>query len=155
MSQSTNDGLDGLRRQLARRHYLLGWCGLLVFLTLGFVLEGLHGFKLDFYLGADHKVRREMWTLAHAHGTLLSLVSVAFATGLPQFGTWTEGRLKIVSFFLLDATILLPGGFFLGGLEHTEADPSAGILLVPLGALLLLLAVALTAWSAWKPWEGK
>jgi hypothetical protein len=151
MSSSTNDGLEELRRRLARRHHLVGWCGLLVFLTLGFLLEGMHGFKLDFYLGADHKVRREMWTLAHAHGTLLSLVNVAFAAGLVHFGRWSEGWLKLTSFFLLDATVLVPLGFFLGGTAHSEGDPSPGILLVPLGALLLFVAVGLTAWSARGP----
>jgi hypothetical protein len=149
-----NNGLDELRHRLARRHHLFGWCGLLVFLTLGFVLEGLHGFKLDFYLAAEHKVRREMWTLAHAHGTLLSLVSVAFAVGLLHFGRWSEGRLKLASFFLLDAALLIPVGFFCGGIGHSESDPSAGILLVPLGAVLLFVAAGLTAWSAWGR-EGK
>jgi hypothetical protein len=148
MSSSTNDDLEALRGRLARRHYAFGWCGLLVFLSLGIVLEALHGFKAGSYLDPEHKVRRELWRLAHAHGTLLALVNVGFAAGLLHFGRWTGARLKLASFFLLDAAVLMPLGFFLGGWGHGESDPSAGVLLVPLGAALLFAGVALVAWSA-------
>ena len=46
---------------------------------------------------------------------------------------------------LLSALILLPGGFFLGGLVIYSGDPGLGILLVPLGALFLLSGVFVTA----------
>ena len=143
-----SEPLADLRRRLARRHHLIGWWGLLVFLSLGIALETLHGFKVGFYLDPEHRYRRLLWTLAHAHGTLLALVNIVFAAGLGTFGRWTERRLKLASFFLLDALSLLPLGFFLGGIGHTESDPSPGILLVPIGAFLLLAAVALIAWSA-------
>src|SRR5438067_1242235 len=143
-----SDARADLRRRLGRRHYLLGWWGLLVFLSLGIGLETLHGFKVGFYLDPAHRLRRLLWTLAHAHGTLLGLVHVGFAAGLGQYGRWTERRLKLASFFLTDALLLLPAGFFLGGLGHSEVDPSPGVLLVPVGALLLLVAVGLIAWSA-------
>ena len=142
-----SNALAELARRLARRHHLLGWWGLLLFLSLGIGLETLHGFKVGFYLDPAHRMRRLLWTLAHAHGTLLALVHLAFALGLGRFGRWTERRLKLASFFLIDA-LLLPVGFFLGGIGHTEVDPSPGILLVPAGALLLLAAVGLIAWSA-------
>src|SRR5437762_12935495 len=57
-----------------------GWClfvglgGVLAWLCGGLVLEAFHGFKVVAYL--DDHVRRETWTLAHAHGTLLSLLCV-------------------------------------------------------------------------------
>ena len=143
-----NDTLEALRRRLAGRHYLIGWWGLLVFLSLGIGLEALHGFKVGYYLDPPHRLRRLMWTLAHAHGTLLALVQLAFAAWLGQNGRWTERRLKLASFFLADALLVLPAGFFLGGIGHGETDPSLGVLLVPLGGLLLLIAVALIAWSA-------
>jgi hypothetical protein len=142
MSLSTNDDLGTLRRDLARRHHLIGWTSLLVFLSLGAFLESLHGFKVGFYLDPDQRLRRELWTLAHAHGTLMALIQIGFAAGLGQFGRWTPGRLKLVSFFLLDATLLIPLGFFLGGLWPSEGDPWLGILLVPPGAVLLFIAVA-------------
>jgi hypothetical protein len=148
MCPSTNDDLNALRRVVARRHHWVGWSALLLFLSLGVVLEGLHGFKVGFYLDPGQRLRRELWTLAHAHGTLLALVQIAFAAGLTQFGRWTPGRLRLVSFFLLDAALLIPLGFFLGGLYPTETDPWLGVFLVPVGALLLFVAVTLTIVSA-------
>jgi len=142
-----SDTLADTRRRIARRHLLLGWWGLLVFLTLGIVLETLHGFKVGYYLDAPHRLRRLLWTLAHAHGTLLSLVQLAFSATAERAGAWPEWRLRLASFLFLDALLLLPAGFFLGGVGHGEADPSAWVLLVPLGALALLIAVALTAWA--------
>jgi hypothetical protein len=143
-----SDALTELRRRFARRHHMIGWWALLLFLTLGIGLETLHGFKVGGYLDPAHKMRRLMWTLAHAHGTLFALVHIAFAAGLGQFGKWTERRLKWASFFLIDALILLPLGFFFGGIGHSEVDPSPGVLLVPLGALFLFLGVGLIAVAA-------
>jgi hypothetical protein len=120
----------------------------LLFLSLGAFLECLHGFKVSFYLDPEQRLRRELWTLAHAHGTLLGLIQVGFAAGLPHLGRWTASRLRLVSFFLLDAAVLIPLGFFLGGLVPTESDPWVGIVLVPLGALLLFIGVALIILSA-------
>lgn len=150
MSASTNDPANSLHQRVARRHYVVGWLLLLVFLSLGAVLETLHGFKVGFYLDPAHRVRREMWTLAHAHGTLLALVQIAFACGVHRFAWRSPGRLRLASFLLLDAAVLLPAGFFLGGVGHAEGDPSYGVLLVPLGAVLLFLAVGLIAWEAWR-----
>src|SRR5262245_32151754 len=147
MSEASAD----LRRRLARRHHLIGWWGLLLFLSLGIGLETMHGLKLGFYLDPPHRLRRLLWTLAHAHGTLLALVNVAFAVGLVQFGRWGERPLRLTSFLLVDALVLLPIGFFLGGVSHSEVDPSLGVLLVPVGAVCLLIAVALIAWAATRP----
>ena len=143
-----SDPVADLRRRLARRHNRIGWWALFVFVGLGLALETLHGFKAGFYLDPAHRLRRLLWTLAHAHGTLIAVVHIAFAAGVTQFGRWTERRLKLAAFFLTDALVILPLGFFLGGIEHTEVDPSPGVLLVPIGALLLLAAVGLIAWSA-------
>lgn len=145
-----NEPLDELCRRIARRHHIVGWWGLLVFLSLGIALETLHGFKVGEYLDPAHRIRREMWRLAHAHGTLLALVHIAFAVGVAHFGHWSAARLKLASFFLIDALLLLPAGFFLGGVWHTESDPWWGVLLVPVGAGFLLVAVLLIAWSALK-----
>jgi hypothetical protein len=144
MSDAHND----LRRRLARRHHFFGWWCLLLFLTLGIVLETMHGLKLGLYLDPAHRQRRLLWTLAHAHGTLLALMNIAFAAGLSQFGRWTDRPLRIASFLLIDGLVLVPLGFFLGGVDHTEVDPGPGILLVPVGAVLLLAGVALVAWAA-------
>ena len=43
------------------------------------------------------------------------------------------------------ASFLLPGGFFLGGTFIYGGDPGLGILLTPLGALALLVAVLMVS----------
>lgn len=137
----------------AHRHLKYGWWSLLLFLTLGLVLEGLHGFKAGLYLNVSNEMRRLMWTLSHAHGTLLSLVNIAFAFTVLHLQSWGDRPRQLASRCLAGATVLLPGGFFLGGLVLHGADPGLGIVLVPLGALLLAFAVFLTARavSATKP----
>ena len=46
-----------------RKHMRIGWWSLLVFLSLGLMLEALHGFKVQWYVGADNATRRLMLTL--------------------------------------------------------------------------------------------
>jgi hypothetical protein len=128
----------------ARRHLMIGWWSLLVFLSLGIALEALHGFKIGFYLDLANTTRRHMWTLGHAHGTLLGLVNLGFAATVRLFCRGDESWLRPTSSCLLGATLLLPGGFFLGGLIIHAGDPGLGVLLVPAGAALLLVAVILT-----------
>jgi hypothetical protein len=128
---------------LRRRHLRFGWWALLFFLSLGMALEGLHAFKVDWYLNVAHQTRRLMLTLGHSHGTLLALVNIAFALSLHRLA---PGRaLRLGSACLLGAALLLPGGFLLGGLVVYGGDPGAGILLVPVGGLLLLLGVLAAA----------
>ncbi len=135
---------------LPRRHLKQGWTLLLLFLSLGILLEAMHGFKLGWYLDVSNETRRLMWRLAHAHGVLLALVHIAFGLTVNQIGPslasgsrWT----KRASRALTIASLLLPGGFLLGGVIVHEADPWIGILLVPLGALALFFAVASVAFG--------
>ena len=128
-----------------RRHLQFGWWSLLVFLTMGLVLETLHGFKVGWYLNVSNETRRLMWTLAHAHGTLLGVIHVAFAATLALVPAWSARVRGTASVCLLAASVLLPGGFFLGGIFIHGGDPGLGILLVPLGAVALFVAVWLAA----------
>jgi len=125
------------------RHLRFGWWSLFAFLTLGVVLEALHGFKLGWYLNVDVEIRRLMFTLAHAHGTLLALVNIA--AGLTMRTVKGFELAKAPSFSLLWGSVLLPLGFFLGGLVIHDGDPGLGVLLVPIGALLLLYGVGSAA----------
>jgi hypothetical protein len=147
MSDSTAD----FRERILRRHLLVGWWGLLLFLSLGIILETLHGFKLGLYLDPANKMRRLLWTLSHAHGTLLALMQIALAVSIPHLAKMSEKRLKLTSFCLIDALVLLPLGFFLGGINPGEGDPGVGVLLVPVGAAFLLVGVLLAAISATSP----
>jgi len=133
----------------ARRHLVAGWWAVLLFLTLGTVLEILHGYKVSWYLDVGNSTRRLMWTLAHAHGTLLGVLNIVFSLTVRNL-PWTGRSPNVASVALLGATLLLPGGFFLGGIVTYDGDPGLGILLVPVGALALLLAVTLTAVTALK-----
>ncbi len=135
---------DGLR--LVNRHMRFGWWSLVVFVGLGIALETLHGFKIVWYLGVDVETRRLMWTLAHSHGTLLSVLQIVFALTISRLSARSRNLQAWASVCLLGASFLMPIGFFLGGLFCYSGDPGLGILLVPLGGLLLFIGVTLAAW---------
>jgi len=118
-----------------------GWCLLAVSLPLGVTLEALHGLKLRVYL--ESELRRELWRLAHAHGTLLGILLLVFAA-LAEAHVAVERRAAVAR-DLVRGAVLLPLGFFLGGVLNREGDPSLGIVLVPLGALFLLVALVRAA----------
>ena len=122
----------------ARLHLRFGWWALLVYLTLGIVLESLHGFKVGWYLDVASSTRRLMFTLAHAHGTLLALVNIAYAVTLPRF---PAAGGKTASRWLIAGSLLMPLGFLLGGLVVYGGDPNPGIALAAVGGLVLLIAV--------------
>lgn len=130
---------------LVRGHLRIGWASLLLFLSLGIALESLHGLKLGLYLDVGNESRRLLWTLAHAHGTLLSLVHLGFALTVHLLPDWASRPRAWASWCLTGATFLMPAGFFLGGLFLHGGDPGLGIALLPLGAGLLLAAVVLTS----------
>lgn len=132
---------------LVATHFRFAWWSLLCFLTLGIALESLHGLKVGWYLDLAHETRRLMWTLAHAHGTLLALVHAAFAATLYAVPGAAASASPLVSRLLMASSILLPGGFFLAGAFIYGGDPGLGILLVPVGALALLVGVLLVALS--------
>ena len=130
---------------VVRRHLRFGWWSLLLFLAFGLALEGFHGFKTSFYLDVSNQTRRLMWTLAHAHGSLLGLVHVVFAVALRSVPELANRSLGIASTSLMAASVLLPGGFFLGGVTIYSGDPGLGIVIVPIGAACLLIAVYIIA----------
>jgi hypothetical protein len=125
-------------------HLRFGWWSLLVFAALGLGLETLQGFKVPLYVDVSSDTRRLMWTLAHAHGVGLALVHLLFALSLPSLPP-RAARDRLVSRCLIAASVLLPGGFFAGGLVYYGGDPGLGILLVPVGAVLLLAAIFIVA----------
>ena len=121
------------------RNLRFGWWSLLIFLSLGGLLEALHGFKIGWYVDVGNDVRRLMFTLAHAHGTALALVNIA--AGLTARSLKNFDLRSGVSFCLIWAGILFPLGFFLGGVVIYGGDPGLGIWLVPIAAILLFYAV--------------
>ncbi len=151
----------------ADAHLAFGWWALFLFLALGVVLEALHAFKIGYYLDTSNETRRLMWRLAHAHGTLIALVHIAFALSLPSLAGTNSGEdaesrsrrgddplslspslspsLSLASRCLYGCAVLLPLGFFLGGVFVYGGDPGLAVVLAPIGALLGGLAVLLIA----------
>ena len=132
-------------RECSKSHLAIGWWSLLIFLSLGIVLEVLHGLKVSSYLNVGNETRRLMWTLAHAHGTLLALIHIAFSVTVPMIPKWADSSRRLASRALTAAGILMPLGFFLGGVQFYGGDPGLGILLLPAGTLCLFAAVLKTA----------
>src|SRR5687768_16544512 len=82
-----------------------------------------------------------MWRLAHAHGALLGVVHILFGLHVQSAGDAGLPRAGLISTSLIGAAVLLPAGFFLGGVVFYSGDPGLGIVLVPPGAILLLVAL--------------
>jgi hypothetical protein len=97
----------------------------------------------------SNETRRLMWTLAHAHGALLGVINVLFGLTL-RAAPATEARRPLASKLLVGATILVPSGFFLGGVSFYAGDPGVCIVLLPVGAMLLLAAIFLIARAEWQ-----
>jgi hypothetical protein len=140
-------GAEDSATTVVRRHLRFGWMTLLLFLSLGLALEALHGFKVQAYLSVVNETRRLMWTLAHAHGALLGLAHVAFAFTAHCTPAWPARLRTMASCSLIGASLLMPGGFFLGGVWVYAGDPGLGIVLVPVGGIFLFVAVLLAALS--------
>jgi hypothetical protein len=138
----TRDASGG---ELGAKHLRVGWYFVALYLTMGLCLEVMHGFKVDWYLNVSNETRRLMFTLAHSHGTLLGILHIVFGLTLKGEGASEASWARRAGACLTGAAILLPGGFLLGGIVIYAGDPGRGVLLVPIGAVLLLFAVVTTA----------
>lgn len=125
-----------------------GWSSLLVWATLGFVLEAAHGVKLDAYLGDE--LARMLLRLGHAHGVGLSLAVLVYGVSAVPVLALQSGQPPLAGKLLRAAAVLMPVGFSLSAFGHPEGDPSVAIFAVPIGALALLAGLALIARAAWS-----
>jgi Na+-driven multidrug efflux pump len=133
---------DSARKLTLRTGYWL----LAVSIPLGLTLEALHGFKVRAFLQSE--MRHELFRLAHAHGTLLGILCLVFSA-LAERNVPEASRASIARLIAWGA-VLMPLGFFFGGILNSEGDPSLGILLTPVGALLLIVALVRCAQGAKK-----
>lgn len=117
-----------------------GWISIAVWMTFGLLLEGLLGYKTPVYLLDDE--RRELFRLAHTHGTLLGLLLIAAALCGQRFSL---DKLRVALHALRAGSVLMPLGFLLAGIWHYESDPGLAIWLVPPAALLLIFGVVAIA----------
>lgn len=109
-------------------------------MTFGLLLEGLLGYKTPAYL-LDLE-RRELFRLAHAHGTLLGFLLLAVALSVERFNL-SPPRAAITALRIGAAS--MPLGFLLAGIWHYESDPGLAIWLVPPSALALIFGVVVMA----------
>jgi hypothetical protein len=129
---------------LERAHARFGWTALFAALAFGTAIEALHGVKASSYL--LEPMRREMWTLAHFHAATLAIVNLVYAA----WATRPGAPARLASRMMIAGSVLLPVGFFLGGIAPYEGDPGVGVFLAPVGAVLVLAAVGLQALSSWR-----
>lgn len=127
----TSPTIEESTEQLVRRHLAFGWVGLSLGALAGLTLEALHAFKAPIYLSVDSTTARLMWRLAHAHLGVLSLMSLGFAFTI----THVPGAWRVTSRWLLFGSVCLPLGFLLAGFGAKGGDPGFGIVLVPPGAV--------------------
>lgn len=104
-----------------------------LFMALGLTLEGLIGMKTPAYLGDP--LRRELFTLAHTHGTLFGLLLLA--AGL-VVRAWNLQLQPAAATALRIGALLMPLAFLAAGLRHPEGDPGLAIWLAPAGGLLMI-----------------
>ena len=135
---------------LSQRHLQFGWWTLLLFLLLGVILEYLLATESESYASDNYATRRLVWRLAHVHGSLIAVLHIAFGLTASLVPTAKQGFRRAASTCLMAASILLPGGFFAGGIFFFDGDPGLGIFLVPVGAVTLFVAALLTAMSLGK-----
>lgn len=128
-----------------QRHLRVGWWAFFLFAAAGLMLESMQGFKVRAYLDVSNETRRLMWRLAHAHGALLGLVNVVAGLHIRVLPETGAAYRRVTSAALLAATALIPGGFFLGGIVFYGGDPGLGVLILPIGAVCLLVAAFLLA----------
>ena len=105
------------------------------------------------YLDVSNETRRLMWRLAHAHGVLLGLIHVVYGLALGAIpGLGGPQTRASSSTALIGASLLLPGGFFLGGVvfyaRRSRASESRSF---RWALCLLLAALFLIARSRARP----
>jgi len=119
------------------------WFGLALWMSLGLLLEGLIAFRSPTYL--QDPIRREMFRLAHAHGTLFSILLIITQLWLSHAKQSVPATATLL---LRVGTLLMPVGFLLGGIWHSATDPGIGVFLAPIGGVLVIFAVVAIGLSA-------
>src|SRR5262245_60958490 len=136
------DAMNGEDSKAGARAGVQGWLGLAFWMSFGLLFETLMAFRAPAYL--EDGERRELFRLAHAHGSAFGFLLVAASLWVSARGVQL-GRLSWQA--LRAGTVLMPFGFLFAGVWHPEGDPGFAIWLVPIGAISLvfgLISLALT-----------
>ena len=126
-----------------RSSIVQAFVGIAVWMAFGLLLEGLIGYKTPLYL--QDQVRRELFRLAHAHGTLLSLLLLGVALATDRLNLTLP---KLAQMSIRVGVVILPVGFLAAGVWHYESDPGIAIWVVPIAALLVIFGVIAVTLSA-------
>jgi hypothetical protein len=123
-----------------------GFLGIAIWMSFGLLLEGFIGFRVSAYM--SNVVRRELFQLAHTHGTLLSLLFLVTVLAL-------NNRLismnSISLWVLRIGTILMPIGFLLGGIWIRGEEPNPLIFLAPIGGVMVIFGIINALFNiSWK-----
>ena len=120
-----------------------GWFGLAVFMAFGLLIEGLIGYRSPAYL--NDPMLRELFRLAHFHGTALSLLLVVADLYLLSRDIAIPRPAKLS---LRIGAVIMPLGFLFGGIATTETDPHFSIILSPIGGVMLIFGVIAIAFAS-------
>ena len=142
MADNKIDAVDGLSKRYGQVAFQ-GWLSLALWMSFGLLLESLMAYKSPAYL--DDPQRRELFRLAHAHGSLLGVVLVIAAVWARSAGARLSRRVVQAVRF---GGAVMPIGFLAAGLWHPESDPGIAIWLVPAGALPLIFGLISIALSS-------
>jgi hypothetical protein len=128
-------------RSLLRQSFI----GIAAWMSFGLLLEGFIGFRVSGYMSVS--IRRELFQLAHTHGTLLSLLLLISALTISK-GLVYPNKFAVLS--LRIGTILMPLGFLLGGIQPNKEEPNALVFLAPIGGILVIFGVVNLVFSIKK-----
>lgn len=144
MAEPKIDGGDERSKEY-RQVAFQGWLSLAFWISFGLLIESLMAYKAPAYL--DDQQRRELFRLAHAHGSVLGMVLIIAAIWARGIGARLS-RLAVVALRL--GAVVMPLGFLAAGLWHPESEPGLAIWLVPAGALPLIFSLTSIALSSLK-----
>jgi uncharacterized membrane protein YgdD (TMEM256/DUF423 family) len=144
-NKEENIAVEAARPVSVRGVILQAWLSIAVWMSFGLLLESLIGYRVPAYLRDE--LRRELFRLAHTHGALLNLVLLGAALCIDR-ELVRPSKMGLLSLRL--GAIVMPVGFLLGGIWHTEGEPGIGVWLAPMGGVLVILGAVDMAISAFK-----
>ncbi len=144
-NKEENAPIEISRPVSVRGAMLQAWLSIAIWMSFGLLLESLIGYRVPAYLRDE--LRREIFRLAHTHGALLNLVLLGAALSIDR-ELVRPSKMGLLSLRL--GAVLMPVGFLLGGIWHTEGEPGIGVWLAPLGGVMVILGAVDLAISAFK-----
>jgi hypothetical protein len=125
-----------------RNLLLQSFIGIAAWMSFGLLLEGFIGFRVSAYMSIP--IRRELFQLAHTHGTLLSLLLLLATLTISKHLVYPN-KFSLLS--LRIGTVLMPFGFLLGGIWTNKDEPNMFVFLAPIGGILVIFGIINLAFS--------